>query len=155
MGEVARMQIAPEQGALLMFLARTVDARLIVEVGTFTGYSSVWLARGLRDGGRLICCDVSEQYTSRARQAWSDAGLDDRIELRLGRAVETLRAMPTDAVIDMSFIDADKSEYAIYYEELLARTRRGGLIAIDNVLWSGQVIDLTDTSAHTDSLRDF
>ena len=155
MGEISRMQIAPEQGALLTMLASMLDAKLIVEVGTFTGYSSVCLARGLAPGGRLICCDVSEKFTDRARQAWREAGLDDRVELKSGPAAETLQAMPTDPVIDFSFIDADKGGYAVYYEELLTRTRPGGLIAVDNVLWSGRIIDAADTSDDTKSLRAF
>jgi predicted O-methyltransferase YrrM len=155
MGLIGRMQIAPEQGALLTILARLVTARLIVEVGTFTGYSSVCLARGLAPGGFLICCDVSADFTARARQAWQEDGIEDRIELRLGPALDTLRAMPHDPVIDFAFIDADKSGYAAYYEELVERLRPGGLIAVDNVLWSGQVLDPDDTSKDTEALRRF
>jgi caffeoyl-CoA O-methyltransferase len=155
MGRIGRMQIAPEQGALLTILARLVNARLIVEVGTFTGYSSVCLARGLAPGGSMICCDVSADFTARARQAWQEDGIEDRIELRLGPALDTLRAMPHDPVIDFAFIDADKSGYAAYYEELLERLRPGGLIAVDNVLWSGQVLDPDDTSKDTEALRRF
>ena len=155
MGEISRMQIAPEQGALLTMLAQLLGATLIVEVGTFTGYSSVCLARGLATGGRLICCDVSTKFTARAEQAWKEAGVDDRVELRIGPAADTLRAMPTDAIVDLSFIDADKGGYPVYYEELLVRTRPGGVIAVDNVLWSGQVIDASDTSEHTENMRRF
>ncbi|MEO7398214.1 MAG: class I SAM-dependent methyltransferase [Ilumatobacteraceae bacterium] len=155
MGPIARMQIAPEQGAFLTMLAKLVDARLIVEVGTFTGYSAVCLARGLSDGGRLICCDVSKEYTARAVQAWTEAGLDDRVELRIAPAAETLRAMPHDPPIDLAFIDADKTGYAMYYELILDRLRPGGVIAVDNVLWSGKVIVETDTTAETAALRAF
>ncbi len=155
MGEISRMQIAPEQGAFLTLLAKLLDARLIVEVGTFTGYSSVCLARGLADGGRLICCDVSAEYTARAVQAWSEAGLDDRVELRIAPAAETLLAMPFDPPIDLAFIDADKAGYATYYDLILQRLRPGGVIAVDNVLWSGRVIDPSDTSADTEALRAF
>ena len=155
MGQISRMQIAPEQGAFLTMLAKLLDARLIVEVGTFTGYSSICLARGLADGGRLICCDVSAEYTARAVRAWDEAGLDDRIELRIAPAAETLGAMPFDPPIDLAFIDADKTGYASYYELILERMRPGGVIAVDNVLWSGQVIDPTDTSADTEALRAF
>lgn len=153
MGRVGRMQIAPEQGALLTLLAKLLDARFIVEVGTFTGYSSVCLARGLSAGGRLLCCDVSEEYTRRARQAWEEAGLTDRVELRIGPAVDTLRSLPDSTVIDMAFIDADKIGYPVYYEEILSRLRPGGLVALDNVLWGGQVLDPTDTTDDTKALR--
>ncbi len=155
MGQIARMQIAPEQGALLTMLARLVGARLIVEVGTFTGYSSVCLARGLAEGGRMICCDVSTEYTDRAVQAWQEAGLSDRIDLRIAPGAETLRALPHDPPIDLAFIDADKSGYATYYEEIITRMRAGGLIAVDNVLWGGSIIDMTDTSRDTVALRAF
>jgi caffeoyl-CoA O-methyltransferase len=155
MGAVSRMQIAPEQGSLLTMLARLLGARLIVEVGTFTGYSSVCLARGLADGGRMICCDVSADYTTRAVQAWEEAGLSDRIDLRIAPGAETLRALPFDPPIDLAFIDADKTGYATYYEEILQRMRPGGVIAVDNVLWGGAIIDPQDTSADTLALRAF
>ncbi|MCU1397332.1 MAG: caffeoyl O-methyltransferase match [Acidimicrobiales bacterium] len=155
MGQIARMQIAPEQGSLLTMLAKMLGATLIVEVGTFTGYSSVCLARGLADGGRLICCDVSAEYTARAVQAWAEAGLTDRVDLRIAPGAETLRALPHDPPIDMAFIDADKSGYATYYEEIISRTRPGGLIAVDNVLWGGSIIDPSDTSKDTLALREF
>src|SRR5215207_8932257 len=108
MGTISRMQIAPEQGALLTMLARLLGAKLIVEVGTFTGYSSVCLARGLSDGGRLICLDVSADYTNRAVAAWHDAGVADRVDLRIAPAADSLRAMPFNPEIDLAFIDADK-----------------------------------------------
>ncbi len=155
MGDISRMQIAPEQGSFLTMLAAILNAKLIVELGTFTGYSSVCLARGLAPGGRLICCDVSEEFTARAVQAWHEAGLDDRIELRLAPGADTLRSLPFDPPIDLAFIDADKGGYAVYYEEILARMRPGGVIAVDNVLWSGRVIDPTDTTNDTSALRAF
>ena len=155
MGQVARMQIAPEQGALMTMLAKLIGAKLIVEVGTFTGYSSVCLARGLAEGGRLICCDVSAEYTNRAVAAWHDAGVQDRIDLRIAPAADTLRAMPFNPQIDMAFIDADKTGYAVYYEEILERMRSGGVILVDNVLWGGAIIDQSDTSRDTLALRDF
>ena len=155
MGQVARMQIAPEQGALMTMLAKLIGAKLIVEVGTFTGYSSVCLARGLAEGGRLICCDVSAEYTNRAVAAWHDAGVQDRIDLRIAPAADTLRAMPFNPQIDMAFIDADKTGYAVYYEEILERMRPGGLILVDNVLWGGAIIDESDTSRETVALRAF
>ena len=155
MGQVARMQIAPEQGAFMTMLAKLIGAKLIVEVGTFTGYSSVCLARGLAEGGRLICCDVSAEYTNRAVAAWHDAGVQDRIDLRIAPAADTLRAMPFNPQIDMAFIDADKTGYAVYYEEILERMRSGGVILVDNVLWGGSIIDASDTSRETVALRDF
>ncbi|MCU1396566.1 MAG: O-methyltransferase family 3 [Ilumatobacteraceae bacterium] len=155
MGQISRMQIAPEQGTFLTMLVRLLGARLVVEVGTFTGYSSVCLARGLPDGGRLICCDVSTEYTDRAVRAWEEAGLRDRVELRIAPGADTLRAMPHDPPIDMAFIDADKSSYATYYAEILERMRPGGLIAVDNVLWGGAIIDAADTSRDTVALREF
>ncbi len=155
MGGISRMQIAPEQGTFLTMLAQMLGAKLIVEVGTFTGYSSVCLARGLAPGGRMICCDVSVEYTTRAVQAWQEAGLDDRIDLRIAPAAETLRALPHDPPIDLAFIDADKTGYADYYTEILARLRPGGVIAVDNVLWGGNIIDASDTTADTLALRAF
>jgi len=155
LGDISTMQIAPEQGAFLTMLAALLDARLIVEVGTFTGYSSVCLARGLSVGGRLICCDVSAEYTALAVQAWKAAGIDDRVELRLAPAAETLAALPPEPLIDLAFIDADKTGYSTYYELILQRMRPGGVIAVDNVLWFGQVIDPSDQSADTAAIRAF
>lgn len=115
-----------------------------VEVGTFTGFSSICIARGLRPGGRLLCCDVSAEWTKVAQEYWVKAGVADRIELRLAPAIETLRALPADPVIDFGFIDADKISYPAYYEELLPRLRPGGLLALDNVLRGGRVLHATD-----------
>jgi caffeoyl-CoA O-methyltransferase len=137
------MQIAPEQAALLTLLTRVQGAKLAVEVGTFTGLSSIAIARGLAPGGRLICCDVSDEFTSVARRYWKRAGLDDRVELRLGPAAETLAAMPTEPHIDLAFIDADKTSYPVYWEELVSRMRPGGLVLVDNVLRDGRVLDTT------------
>jgi caffeoyl-CoA O-methyltransferase len=155
LGRVAGMQIGADQGALLTLLTRLVGARQAVEVGTFTGYSSICIARGLAPGGRLLCCDVSEEYTSIAREAWAQAGLDDVIELRLAPAIETLRALPDDATIDLAFIDADKEGYADYYEELLTRVRPGGVLLVDNTLWSGRVVDEAADDASTVAIRAF
>lgn len=146
-GDRAGMQIAPEQGALLTMLASLVAAESIVEVGTFTGYSALCLARGLSEGGRLVTCDVDEETSAMARRYWRRAGVADRIELRLAPAIETLRALPADPVIDLSFIDADKGGYVDYWEELVPRTRRGGLVVVDNVLFHGQVLDPNATGA--------
>jgi caffeoyl-CoA O-methyltransferase len=124
-------------------------------VGTFTGFSSIAIARGLAPGGTLLCCDVSDEWTSIARDAWKQAGLDDRIELRLAPAAETLRALPQEQNIDFAFIDADKGSYWTYYSELLPRLRVGGVIAIDNVLWSGRVADMEPGDSDTEALKDF
>ncbi|HEX6969917.1 MAG TPA: O-methyltransferase [Micromonosporaceae bacterium] len=143
----ARMQIAPEQASLLTFLARLLRARHAVEVGTFTGLSSLAIARGLADDGKLICFDVSEEYTAVARRYWERAGVDDRVELRIGPAAELLRTLPTEPHLDLAFIDADKVEYPVYWAELVPRMRPGGVIAVDNVLWSGQVLAPEDDEA--------
>ncbi len=121
LGGAARMQIGADQGALMTMLTRLVGARQAVEVGTFTGFSSICIARGLAPDGRLLCCDVSEEYTAIARQAWAEAGVADRIDLRVAPALETLRALPADPTIDLAFIDADKGGYAAYFEELVPR----------------------------------
>ncbi len=155
LGAVAGMQIAPEQGAFMTLLTRLVGVRRAVEVGTFTGYSALCIARGLVPGGRLLCCDVHEGWTAIARRAWARAGLDDRIELRLAPAIETLRALPVDEAIDLAFIDADKQSYGAYYEELVVRLRPGGLLLADNVLWGGAVVDPTATDADVRAIREF
>jgi caffeoyl-CoA O-methyltransferase len=153
LGPVSGMQIAPEQGALMTLLTQLVGGRFAVEVGTFTGYSSICIARGLAPGGRLLCLDVSEEWTAVAREHWAMAGLDDRIELRLGPAADTLRSLPVDPPIDLAFIDADKGGYRTYYDEIVERLRPGGLVLLDNVLWSGAVVDAADTAAETEAIR--
>ena len=136
------MQISPDQGAFMTLLTKHRRTRgFAVEVGTFTGYSSICIARGLADGGRLLCCDVSEEWTAIAREHWEKAGVADRIELKIGPAADTLRALPADPPIDLAFIDADKPGYRTYYEEIVERLRPGGLVLLDNVLWSGNVVD--------------
>jgi caffeoyl-CoA O-methyltransferase len=155
LGPIAVMQVAPEQGAFLTLIARLIGAREAVEVGTFTGYSSLAIARGLAPGGRLLCCDVSAEWTAIARRAWERAGVADRIELRIAPAAETLRALPETARFDLAFIDADKTNYSTYYEEILKRTRPGGLILVDNVLWSGAVIDTSVQDENTRAIRAF
>lgn len=155
LGPSSGMQIAPEQGELLRMLTSMVGARRAVEVGTFTGYSAMSIARGLADGGRLLCCDVSEEWTNIAREHWALAGLDDRIELRIGPGIDTLRSLPDTADIDLAFIDADKGGYLDYYEELMPRLASNGVICIDNTLWSGAVADPSDTEADTQALRRF
>jgi len=141
LGGIARMQVAPEQGALLTLLARIVGARRAVEVGTFTGYSALCIAQGLAPGGSLLCCDVSEEWTTIGRDHWARAGVADRIELRIAPAIDTLRSLPPEPVIDFAFIDADKPSYVSYVDELVPRLRSNGLLLIDNVLWSGRVVD--------------
>ena len=151
----AGMQIAPEQGTFMTLLARVMGARRAVEVGTFTGYSALCIARGLAPGGHLLCCDVSEEWTALAREAWKQAGVEDRIELRIAPAAQTLRALPPDPVIDLAFIDADKTGYPTYYAELLARMRPGGVILVDNVLQHGEVLEEDPDSENTVAIRQF
>jgi caffeoyl-CoA O-methyltransferase len=154
-GDAASMQIAPDQGQLLTILTRLTDARSAVELGTFTGYSALCIARGLADGGRLLCCDVSEEWTSIARRYWARAGVADRIELSIGPAIETVRSLPEPPSIDLVFIDADKPSYVDYWDELVPRMRPGGLVVADNVLWSGEVADPDATGANVDAIRRF
>jgi caffeoyl-CoA O-methyltransferase len=149
------MQISPEQGAFMTLFTRLLNVKSAVEVGTFTGYSALSIARGLADGGRLICCDISEEFTSIARVGWERAGVSDRIDLRIAPAIETLRALPPDENIDLAFIDADKVSYASYYEELLPRIRPNGVILVDNTLWSGRITQESDQSTDTVALRAF
>lgn len=139
--EKANMQIAPEQGALLTLLGNLTRARFAVEVGTFTGYSAICLARGLADDGRLVCFDSSEEWTAIATRYWERAGVAERIELRLGDARETLKSLDEDPPVDLAFVDADKPAYPRYYEALLSRLAPGGLIVIDNVLSRGDVVN--------------
>ncbi|WP_028182759.1 O-methyltransferase [Salinispora arenicola] len=144
--EDAQMQVAPEQAAFLTFLTRLLGARRAVEVGTFTGLSSLAIARGLAEDGRLTCFDVSEEFTGIARRHWTRAGVDDRIEVRIGPAGDTLRALPHDRHLDFAFIDADKVGYPVYWSELVPRMRPGGVIAVDNVLRDGRVLAPQDAS---------
>lgn len=137
---VAVKQIAREQGPLLAFLVRLTGARHIVEVGTFTGLSALSMAQALPADGKLITLDISEEWTAYAREAWTGAGVADRVELRIGAALDSLKAMPAEAHIDLAFIDADKEGYIDYWEELVPRLRPGGLVVADNVLFSGQVL---------------
>jgi predicted O-methyltransferase YrrM len=139
-----RMQVAPEEGAFLAMLVELTGARRCIEVGTFTGYSSTAVALALPADGRLVCCDVSEEWTAIARRHWDEAGVADRIDLRIAPAVETLDGLLADGEegsYDFAFVDADKTGYDGYYERLLRLVRPGGLIAIDNTLWGGRVLD--------------
>jgi len=155
---LARMQITPEQGALLKVLMRLLNARRAIEVGVFTGYSSICVAQALPDDGKLIACDISEEWTAVARRYWREAGVDHKIELRLAPAIDTLDGllnMGGQGQFDFVFIDADKTGYGDYYERALELLRRGGLIGVDNTLWSGRVIDAAVTDEDTVALRAF
>jgi caffeoyl-CoA O-methyltransferase len=152
------MQISPEQGQFMQFLVRLMGARRCLEVGVFTGYSSTCVALALPDDGTLIACDVSAEWTAVARSFWDKAGVAHKITLQLAPAVKTLDALLKDGhgeAFDFTFIDADKENYANYFERALALTRRGGVIAIDNTLWSGRVADAADNSADTVAIREF
>ena len=153
LGPVAGMQIAPEQGAFMTLLTKMVDARFAVEVGTFTGYSALCIARGLAPGGHLLCLDISAEWTAIGVRHWAEAGLDDRIELRIGPAADALRELPADPPIDIGFIDADKGGYRTYYDEIVERLRPGGLVLLDNVLWGGAVVDEDDHEPDTEAIR--
>jgi caffeoyl-CoA O-methyltransferase len=152
----ARMQIGPDQGVLVGLLVKLIGARRTLEIGTFTGYSALAVASALPEDGRLITCDVNEEWTTIARRYWAEAGLAGRIELRLGPATETLAALLKELgpdSFDFAFIDADKESYDAYYEASLQLVRRGGLIAIDNTLWGGDVVDPAVTDPETEAIR--
>jgi caffeoyl-CoA O-methyltransferase len=153
MGRIANMQVAPDQGAFLTVLCRAIGAREALELGTFTGYSAICIARGLAPGGRLIACELSEEYAETAAANLAAAGVADRVEIRIGPAVETLRAIPEREAFDFAFIDADKTGYLEYYELVLARLRPGGVIAVDNVLAGGGVVRSEDADVRPDSLE--
>ncbi len=155
LGGISMMQIAPEQGAFMTILTRLLGVQHAVEVGTFTGYSSLCIARGLADGGRLVCCDVSDEWTSIGREYWERAGVADRIDLRIAPALETIATLPDTEHIDLVFIDADKENYANYYDALLPRLRTNGVILVDNTLWSGAVIDESRDDSSTVAIRGF
>ena len=141
LGRISGMQVAPEQAAFMSMLTRLLDVRFAVEVGTFTGFSALFIARGLAPGGRLLCCDVSDEWVSIGRPFWERAGVADRIEVVIAPAAETLAALPGDPSIDLAFIDADKRSYKTYYEEIVRRLSPKGVILVDNVLWGGRVAD--------------
>jgi predicted O-methyltransferase YrrM len=152
----AGMQIGPDQAALLALLVRMIGARRALEIGTYTGYSALAVAQALPAGGRLVCCDVSDEWTQIARRHWREAGMADRIELRLAPAAETLADLARDPgpdSFDFAFVDADKTGYDDYYERCLALVRRGGLIVFDNTLWSGAVADPSRDDDDTKALR--
>jgi caffeoyl-CoA O-methyltransferase len=154
LGDIAIMQISPEQGAFMTLLAKAMGAGRALELGTFTGYSTICVARGLGEGGQLVTCDLNGDWAQIARRYFDEAGVADRIDLRLGPALETLRALPDDEPFDLAFIDADKREYPDYYEECLRLLRPGGLIMLDNVLRGGDVLDDADEDPRTVATRE-
>ncbi len=152
----AGMQISAHQGQQIALLVRAIGARHAVEVGTFTGYSSLSIAEALPADGKLRCCDVSEQWTGIARRYWKEAGVEGRIELTIGPALKTLDgflAQGLSGQLDLAFIDANKEDYDAYYERCLKLVRRGGIVLIDNVLWGGSVANLADKDADTQAIR--
>ena len=154
-GDASRMQIGGDQGTFFEIFASSLGARNVIEIGTFTGYSALSLARGIGPTGRLICCDVSEEWTAIAREHWQLAGVADRIDLRIAPALETIAALPAATQFDMAFIDADKTNYANYFEALLPLMRTGGVVLVDNTLWSRQVLDAKAKEDDTVALRAF
>jgi predicted O-methyltransferase YrrM len=139
LGDISKMQISEEQGSFMSLLVAAIGAKSAIEVGTFTGYSSICIARGLTQNGRLICIDESKEWTDIARKHWSQAGVNHRIELRLGPAIPLLQKLESSLTFDFAFIDASKTEYDAYYELLLPRVRSSGLILFDNMLWGGRL----------------
>jgi caffeoyl-CoA O-methyltransferase len=154
-GADAGMQIGPEQGTFMRLLAQVTGAKRALEVGTFTGYSAICVARGLGADGRLLCCDVSEEFTAVARAYWLRAGLADRIELRLAPAAHTLAALPADTSFDFAFIDADKAGYVTYWDLIVPLMRPGGVILADNTLSHGRVIDQAEKGENVEGIRQF
>lgn len=149
------MRLGTEAGTFLQVLTWAVNPRFAVEVGTFIGYSSLCIARQLEPGARLLCCDVNEEWTAIARRHWADAGVDDRIDLIIAAATETLAALPEDRAVDLAFVDADKGGYIDYYEMLVPRLSRRGVMGFDNTMWGGQVLDDDDDTANTVAIRAF
>jgi len=141
LGDIAVMQTAPEQGSLITLLVTSLRAERALELGTFTGYSAICIARGLADGGTLVACDVSDEWTAIGRRYFERAGVADKVDLRIGPALETLRAMDEEETFDFAFIDADKTGYPDYYEEVVRLLRPGGMVMVDNVFMGGEVVD--------------
>ncbi len=155
---LAIMQIAPEQGQFMALIVELIGAKRTIEVGVFTGYSSLAVALVLPDDGHITACDVSEEWTAIARRYWAEAGIAHKVDLRLAPAIETLDALLSDGQAgsyDFAFIDAEKTEYADYYERVLELLRQGGLVAVDNVLWNGAVADPADDKEDTNAIRAF
>ena len=155
LGERSRMQISMDQGTLLRILTGAMGARRAIEVGTFTGLSAICIARGMGPEGRLLCCDVSEEWTAVARRYWAKTGVADRIELRIGPAADTLRRLPETPAYDFAFIDADKKGYPVYFDEIVKRLRPGGLVVADNVLWGGDVVRPDVKDEDVEAIRGF
>ncbi len=155
LGNISVMQIAPEQGAFITLFARILGARRAIEIGTFTGYSALCIARGLTDDGKLICCDLSEEWTNVGRRYWEKAGVAHKIDLHIAPAIETLAQLPQEPNFDLAFIDADKSGTIAYFEALLPLIRKGGVILIDNVLWRGAVVNPAVDDEDTLAIRAF
>jgi len=153
--ELTRMQISPEQGSFMTLMTRALMVKKAIEIGTFTGYSSLCIARGLGPKGSLLCCDVSAEWTDIAKVAWARGGVAEKISLVLAPAIETLRGLPLIEEFDLAFIDADKESYENYYEEILIRLRPNGVIFVDNTLWSGAVLDPSNDEADTVALKAF
>jgi caffeoyl-CoA O-methyltransferase len=154
-GAFAPMQIAPEQGAFMTWLTRLMGARYALEVGTFTGYSALCIARGLPADGKLVCLDISEEWTAIGREAWVEAGVENRIDLQIGPAAETLSAIAPKGQFDLAFIDADKTSYETYIDLIFPRLRQGGVVLVDNVLWHGAVLDDEKQDDDTLAIRAF
>ncbi len=149
--EVSQMQVDPAQGAFLAWLVKLTGAQRVLEIGTFTGLSSLCMAEALPEGGEIVCCDISEEYTALARQAWVDAGVAERVTLVLGPALETLADL--EGPLDLAFLDSDKPTYPRYIERLQELVRPGGVIVADNTLWSGRVVDPEDQTDATRGIR--
>ncbi|MEZ5774544.1 MAG: class I SAM-dependent methyltransferase [Hyphomicrobiaceae bacterium] len=153
----AGMQVAPQQGQFMALLARIAGVRRYLEIGTFIGYGTLWMASALPDDGRIVTCELEPRFPEIGRPFWREAGVEEKIEVRLGPAVETLDAMIADGAsgsFDMAFVDANKKPYPRYYEQALALVRQGGLVLVDNVLWSGAVIDAEDRDVSTLAIRE-
>ncbi len=154
-GRLAGMMISEEQGLLLRILVAAIGARRVVEVGTFTGYSAACMAAALPADGRLVCCDVSQEWTSIGVPYWRRGGLSDRIDLRIAPALDTLRELPSQPPVDFAFVDADKDNYVAYFEALLPKLRPNGLLAFDNVMWHNWMMDAANQDAETIGIREF
>ncbi len=155
LGEISRMQISAEQGAFMNLLVKLLQPEFCVEIGTFTGYSSICIARALPKGAKLLCCDISTEWTSVAEKYWQKCGISDKIELVTAPASETLKSLPPEQKIDFAFIDADKQGYISYYDEVLKRLSAQGVILVDNVLWNGAVVDSKSQDETTNAIREF
>ena len=154
-GDLSGMMISEEQGQLLRILVAAIGAKQVVEVGTFTGYSAACMAAALPADGRLLCCDVNDEWTAIGEPYWQRSGLSDRIELRIAPALETLRTLPSDPPIDFAFVDADKDNYVGYFEALLPKLRTNGLLAFDNVMWHNWMMDAANQGTETIGIREF